>query len=70
MGKKTKRKNIKRKKTLKRKKTQKGSGDNEPLLFFNTMEDHCHIDFDDLPQKEIRTSSTWHRGFFGLPATY
>jgi hypothetical protein len=71
---KTKRKKNKRKKTLKRKtfkknNSQKGGGDR--LGFLNTMGDHCHIDSDDLPHKEWRTSPTWHRGrLFGLPATY
>ena len=70
MGKK-KRKNIKRSKTLKRKKTQKGSGDNEPLRFSDKMEGQCHIDSDDLPHKEWRSSPTWHRGYlFNLPITY
>lgn len=48
MGKKTKRKKIKRKKTLKRmktfkrKKSQKGGG-GASIAFQNKMEDHCHI---------------------------
>lgn len=72
---KTKRKKIKRKKTLKRmktfkrKKSQKGGSD--ILRFPNEMEDRCHIDSDNLPHKELRSSPTWHRGrLFGLPATY